>query len=65
MECAASCGACPTDSDGDGDTDAMDLAVLLGNWGPIDVGDCLDTDENGLIGPFGLAVLIGAWGLCP
>ena len=63
--CAATCGSCPTDSDGDGDTDAMDLAVLLGNWGPIDAGHCLDSDANGLIGPFDLAVLLGAWGPCP
>ena len=65
IECAATCGSCPTDSDGDGDTDAMDLAVLLGNWGPDNAGHCLDTDENGLIGPFDLAVLLGAWGPCP
>ncbi|MFZ9914905.1 MAG: dockerin type I domain-containing protein, partial [Phycisphaerales bacterium] len=26
-------GGCPTDLDGDGDTDAADLATLLSNWG--------------------------------
>ncbi len=48
--------------DGDGDTDAMDLAVLLGNWGPVDAGHCLDANGDGLIGAFDLAILLGAWG---
>jgi len=65
IECAATCGSCPTDTDGDGDTDAADLAVLLGNWGPVDAGDCQDADDNGLIDAFDLAVLLGAWGPCP
>ena len=64
VECAASCGSCPTDSDGDGDTDAADLAVLLGNWGSVDAGDCQDADDNGLIDAFDLAVLLGNWGPC-
>ena len=64
VECAATCGSCPTDSDGDGDTDAADLAVLLGNWGPGNAGHCLDADDDGLIGAFDLAVLLGAWGPC-
>ena len=65
VECAAPCGSCPTDLDGDGDTDAVDLAVLLGSWGPVDAGECLDADANGIIDAFDLAVLIGAWGPCP
>ncbi len=65
VECAAACGSCPTDSDGDGDTDAADLAVLLGNWGPVDAGHCLDADDSGSIDAFDLAVLLGAWGPCP
>ncbi len=65
VECAATCGSCPTDSDGDGDTAAADLAVLLGNWGPVDAGDCQDTDDNGLIDAFDLAILLGSWGPCP
>ncbi len=64
IECAASCGSCPTDSDGDGDTDAADLAVLLGNWGPVDAGECLDNDTSGSIDAFDLAVLLGNWGPC-
>ncbi len=64
IECAATCGSCPTDTDGDGDTDAADLAVLLGGWGPADAGECLDNDSSGSIGAFDLAVLLANWGLC-
>ncbi len=67
IECAATCGSCPTDSDGDGDTDAADLAVLLGSWGPCAPGEpceCLDNDSSGSIVAFDLAVLLGAWGPC-
>ncbi len=66
-ECVATCGSCPTDTDGDGDTDAADLAVLLGNWGPCGPGkpcECLDNDSSGSIDAFDLAVLLGAWGPC-
>ncbi len=67
VECVATCGSCPTDSDADGDTDAADLAVLLGNWGPCGPGvpcECLDNDSSGSIDAFDLAVLLGAWGPC-
>ncbi len=67
VECAATCGSCPTDTDGDGDTDAADLAVLLGGWGPCGPGEpceCLDNDTSGSIDAFDLAVLLGAWGPC-
>jgi hypothetical protein len=55
---------CPTDLDGDGDTDATDLAQLLGSWGPC---SCCPADFNGdgAINAFDLAVLLGAWGPCP
>ena len=59
------CGDCPTDSDGSGDTEAFDLAILLGAWGPVTPNSaCLDADENGFIEAFDLAVLLGAWGPC-
>ena len=67
IECAATCGSCPTDTDGDGDTDAADLAVLLGNWGacgPGELCECLDNDTSGSINAFDLAVLLGNWGPC-
>ena len=56
---------CATDTNGDGDTDAADLAVLLGSWGPVDADECLDNDTSGSIDAFDLAVLLGAWGPCP
>ena len=65
VECAAECVSCPTDTDGDGDTDAADLAGLLGSWGPVDSSDCLDADGDGTIGAFDLAQLLGNWGQCP
>ncbi|MCZ6652142.1 MAG: cohesin domain-containing protein, partial [Planctomycetota bacterium] len=57
---------CPTDVDGDFNTGAFDLAVLLGCWGVLTPGvcDCLDADDNGDIGAFDLAVLLGGWGPC-
>ncbi len=67
IECGATCGSCPTDTDGDGDTDAADLALLLGSWGPCGPGEpceCLDNDSSGSIDAFDLAVLLGAWGPC-
>ena len=66
VECAATCGSCPTDVDATGDTAAFDLAVLLGSWGPVtSPAACLDADGDGIIGAFDLAVLLGAWGPCP
>ena len=67
-EFAPDCGTCPTDVDGDGDTDAFDLAFLLGFWGePITEADALCLDANGdlRIGSFDLGSLLGNWGLCP
>ncbi len=66
IECAASCGSCPTDADGSGDTGAFDLALLLGNWGPVtSAAACLNADGDGIIGPADLAILLDAWGACP
>ncbi len=62
------CGDCPTDVDGNGLTEAFDLANLLGAWGPCAPGapcECLDSDGDGSINAFDLAVLLGAWGPCP
>ena len=63
----AGCGDCPTDVDGSGQTEAFDLANLLGAWGPCDPGEpcaCLDADGDGSINAFDFAVLLGAWGPC-
>ena len=60
--------ACPADLDNDGDVDATDLAMLLGNWGPCaDPNDCpadLQDDGDGFVGADDLAVLLGSWGPC-
>ncbi len=59
------CSNCPTDVDGNGETEAFDLANLLGKWGPVTPASaCLDADGNGFIEAFDLAVLLGAWGPC-
>ena len=55
---------CPADLNGDGTVGPVDLATLLGNWGPCD--DCpMDFNDDGLVGPFDLATLLGSWGPCP
>jgi hypothetical protein len=54
---------CLGDIDHDGDTDAGDLARLLGNWGSTDPNS--DLDGDGLVGQADLAILLGQWGPCP
>ncbi len=58
------CGDCPTDVDGSGNTGASDLAVLLGSWGPVDPGHCLDSNGDNIVNAADLAVLLGSWGPC-
>jgi hypothetical protein len=41
----------------------VDLADLLGNWGPCE-GCSTDFNEAGLVNPVDLAQLLGAWGEC-
>ncbi|MCH8913930.1 MAG: VCBS repeat-containing protein [Planctomycetes bacterium] len=52
------------DLDGDGMVGPMDLAILLGNWGPCaDCDDCpADLDGDCTVGPADLAILLGNWG---
>ena len=53
----------PGDLNGDGSVNGVDLAALLGNWGPCDDGDCIgDVDLDGLIGGTDLAIMLGNWG---
>lgn len=49
------------DLNGDGVVDPIDLAILLGSWGPC---DCCLADLNGddMVGPVDLATLLGSWG---
>ena len=58
------CGPCPTDVDGDGQTDTADLAELLSGWGAVPSGHCLDTDQDGDLDAADLAELLSAWGAC-
>ena len=53
---------CPTDLDGNGVTDAADLAALLGGWGQ---SGATDLDGNGSTDAADLAALLGSWGACP
>ena len=52
---------CVTDLDNDGDTDAADLAILLGNWGQVGLPGDFDNDG---VAADDLAVLLGGWGPC-
>ncbi len=52
---------CPPDFTHDGQVDAADLAILLGNWGGSGTGDL---DEDGVISGSDLGILLGAWGPC-
>ena len=56
---------CPAaDLDGDCVVGAMDLAILLGNWGPCpDPDDCpADLNGDGQVSAADLAILLGNWG---
>ena len=67
-KCTSACGPCPTDANGNGETDPVDLATLLAAWGPCNAGDpceCLDANGDGALGPLDLATLLAAWGPCP
>jgi hypothetical protein len=52
------------DLDNDGDVDAADLAILLGNWGSCAFcGNCpADLDGDCTVGAADLAILLGNWG---
>ncbi len=45
----------------DGSVDALDLAILLGAWGPAASADPADLDDDGSVGAPDLAILLGAW----
>lgn len=51
---------CATDLDGDGETGATDLTILLGAWST----DGADLDNDGNTGATDLTILLGAWGPC-
>ena len=53
---------CPSDLNGDGVTDAADLAILLGAWGL--AGGPADIDGSGSVNAADLAILLGSFGPC-
>lgn len=60
IECSFGCDA---DLDGDGAVNALDLAQLLGNWGPCSVCPA-DLNSDDVVNAADLATLLGAWGPC-
>jgi len=56
--------ACAGDIDGNGSVDGVDLATVLGGWGPCPGGCAADLDGNGAIDGVDLAILLGNWGGC-
>ena len=55
-----------TDSSGDDNTGAADLASLLACWGPAVTGcECFDANDDGGVGAADLAQLLASWGACP
>ena len=61
IDCAVSC---PVDLNGDGVVNPIDLATLLGAWGPCP-GCTADINGDDVVNPIDLATLLGAWGPCP
>lgn len=57
--------ACPGDIDGNGSIDAVDLGLLLSQWGgPGSARGGADLDGDGVVGATDLAGLLGGWGPC-
>lgn len=53
----------PGDLNADCLVDGIDLAALLGSWGPCGKGGCAaDLNADGLVGAEDLAILLGNWG---
>jgi len=57
---------CPSDIDGNGTVDAIDLAIVIGYWGTNGGKEYpqADIDRSGDIDAADLAALLGAWGPC-
>jgi hypothetical protein len=50
----------PSDINGDGIVDGIDLALVLGNWGPCP-GCPADINGDGIVDGIDLAVVLGGW----
>ncbi len=58
--------ACAADVSGDKLVGPADLAIILGNWGPVPPNDPIaDLNDDGIVGPADLAIVLGNWGPCP
>ena len=56
---------CPADLTGDATVGPTDLAIILGNWGPVPPNDPIaDLNNDGIVGPADLAIVLGNWGPC-
>lgn len=57
---------CPSDLNDDGIVDGVDLAIVLGSWGPCTSATCpADIDGSGVVDGSDLALILGSWGPCP
>ena len=57
-------GDCPTDLNGDGQTDGNDFGLMLTQWGPC-AGCSADLDGNGIVAGPDVGLLLVGWGFCP
>ncbi len=53
---------CPADLNGDGEVNALDLSIVLGNWGQQ---GAADVTGDGFINLLDISTILSAWGLCP
>jgi formylglycine-generating enzyme required for sulfatase activity len=52
----------PSDLNGDGQVDAIDVALMLGSWGePCTQSPCADLNGDGIVSAADLALQLGAW----
>ena len=56
---------CVADLNGDGTVGPADVAIILGNWGPVPPGNPIaDLHKDGFVDSFDLAIILGNWGSC-
>ena len=55
---------CLVDLNGDHLVNAIELAIILANWGPASAGQVADLNDDGLVNALDLAVVLAQWGVC-
>ena len=56
---------CPADLDDSDVVGPYDLAIVLGNWGPVPPNDPIaDISNDSVVGSADLAIVLGNWGPC-